>query len=388
MADTSGLPPEGWYPDRPNATRLRHWTGTGWTNEFRQIADAPAPAPVAAPFAAPVAPAAPVETAVRETTDQARSRRELRAKVGTLAQGEPDTPAAGIEPMARATPQPAAVATPVEPQPEPVPEPVEPTPEPPAAASSVARARAAGGYAPIRQQQTWQESFAQNAAQPTGNSQTFAGWLYAASPLWLGALLIAGMTVLSIVNPLLVQAGLAVVGLAMTFLLARQDIRQLKDNGYRPPSLWLVLLPLLYFVVRMVRVGVRGAGMVVTYLLSAVALSGLLYFALMGNLALLSAITPSVPANSTAIPTPVVTLTAQERATILTQAGTEAELRLELAKTWEVGSVKCVPFPSTDAGTTTTCVVQLDGVSYNAGLEVTPDEPGAAFLLTGMLAVP
>ncbi len=391
MADTSGLPPEGWYPDRPNATRLRHWTGTGWTNEFRPIAETPAPAPAApAPIAAPAAPVAPiapvvaVAAPVRETTDQARSRRELRAQVGTLAQGEPDTPAAGIEPMARATPQPAVVEVPVEPEPEPV----DTAPEPNPALSSVARARAAGGYAPIRQQQTWQESFAQNAAQPTGSSQTFAGWLYAASPLWLGALLIAGMTVFSIVNPLLVQAGLAVVGFAMTFLLARQDIRQLKDSGYRPPSLWWVLLPLLYFVVRMVRVGLRGAGMVVTYLLSAVALSGLLYFAFMGNFALLSAITPSVPANSTAIPTPVVTLTPQERATILTQAGTEAELRLELAKTWEVGTVECVPFPSTDAGTTTTCVVQLDGVSYNAGLEVTPDQPGAAFLLTGMLPVP
>ncbi|MCU1410267.1 MAG: hypothetical protein JWR04_974 [Rhodoglobus sp.] len=384
MADTSGLPPEGWYPDRPNAARLRHWTGAGWTNEFRPIDATPAPAPDAAPAVAVV----PKDAPVRETTDQARSRRELRAQVGTLAQGEPDTPAAGIEPMARATPQPVVLETPVEPQPAPEPAPVASAPEPNPALSSVARARAAGGYAPIRQQQTWQESFAQNAAQPTGSSQTFAGWLYAASPLWLGALLIAGMTVFSIVNPLLVQAGLAMVGFAMTFLLARQDIRQLKDSGYRPPSLWWVLLPLLYFVVRMVRVGLRGAGMVVTYLISAVALSGLLYFALMGNLALLSAITPSVPADSTAIPTPVITLTAQERATSLTQAGTEAELRLELAKTWEVGTVECVPFPSTDAGTTTTCVVQLDGVSYNAGLEVTPDQPGAAFLLTGMLPVP
>ena len=386
MADTSGLPPEGWYPDRPNAPRLRHWTGTGWTSEFRPITAAPEPEPAPAASAPAVVPAASVASPVRETTDQARSRRELRAQVGTLAQGEPDTPAAGIEPMARVTPQPVA---PVEPEPEP--EPVVqamPAPAPDPALSSVDRARVAGGYAPMRQQQAWQESFAQNSTQPTGNSQTFAGWLYAASPLWLGALLIAGMTVFSIVNPLLVQAGLAVVGFAMTFLLARQDVRQLKETGYRAPSLWWVLLPLLYFVVRMVRVGLRGLGMVVTYLLSAVALVGLLYMAFIGNPALLSAITPPVPADSTAIPTPVVTLTAQERATILTQAGTEAELRLELAKTWEVGTIACVPFPSTDAGTTTTCVVQLDGVSYNAGLEVTPDEPGAAFLLTGMLPVP
>ncbi len=404
MADTSGLPPEGWYPDRPNATRLRHWNGTGWTNEFRPIPAEPTPAAVpTAPAVPSPAPSAAVPSPVRETTDQARSRRELRAQVGPLSQGEPDTPAAGIQPMARATPQepiaapvpapqPAPEAAPAplpEPAPAPAREPAPPlsAPAPGSTLSSVDRARVASGYPPVRQQQAWQDSFARPEL-PTGNSQTFAGWLYAASPLWLGALLIAGMTVFSIVNPLLVQAGLAVVGFAMTFLLARQDIRQLKDTGYRAPSLWWVLLPLIYFVVRMVRVGLRGAGMVVTYLLSAVALAGLLYFAFVGNPALLSAITPPVPADSTAIPAPVATLSAQERATALTQAGMEAELRTELAKTWEVGTVECVPFPSTEAGTTTTCVVQLDGVDYNAGLEVTPDEPSAAFLLTGMLPVP
>jgi|GEM_PF-6828129 len=354
MADTSGLPPEGWYPDRPNATRLRHWTGTGWTNEFRPI-DAISVALAAAPIVTPV----------RETTDHARSRRELRAQVGALVQGEPDTPPAGV----------AAVATPES----------EPTPEPDMSLSSADRARAAGGYAPIRQQQTWQESFAEKAAIPMGSSQTFAGWLYAASPLWLGALLIAGMTVLPIVNPLLVQGGLSIVGFAMTFLLARQDVRHLVERGYRAPSLWWVLLPFFYFVVRTVRVGARGAAMVVTYLLASVALGGLLYVAFVGNPALLASLTPSVPADSSAIPTPVVTLSAQERANILTPDGTEAQLRLDLAKTFDVGAVDCVQFPSTDAGTTTTCVVELDGVAYNAGLQITPDEPGTAFVLTGML---
>ena len=364
MADTSGLPPEGWYPDRPNAIRLRHWTGTGWTNEFRptDVTHAAATSVAVTPVVAkPVTP-------VRGATDQARSRRELRAQVGALVHGEPDTPSAGV----------AAVVTP-EPEPESLPE---PTLRPDMSLSSAERARAAGSYAPIRQHQTWQESFAEKAAIPTGSSQTFAGWLYAASPLWLGALLIAGTTVLPIVNPLLVQAGLSIVGFAMTFLLARQDVRHLVERGYRAPSLWWVLLPLLYFVVRTVRVGVRGVAMVATYLLAFVALGGLLYVAFVSNPAL-----RSVPADGSAIPTPVVTLSAQERANILTPDGTDAQLRLDLAKTWDVGTVDCVPFPSTDAGTTTTCVVELDGVAYNAGLQITPDEPGTAFVLTGMLPV-
>lgn len=371
MADTSGLPPEGWYPDRPNATRLRHWTGTGWSNEFRPLASAPTAAP-------PVVP-----DPVRETTDQARSRRELRAQVGALVQGQPDTPAAGIAPVLPGAPAP--VASQPESQPESLPTPTpSPEPEPDISLSSIDRARAAGGYPPIRPQQSWQESFAQNAAR-TGSSQTLAGWLYAVSPLWIGALLIAGTTVVPLVNPLLVQGGLSIIGFALSFLLARQDVRYLEERGYHPPSLWWVLLPFLYFVVRATRVGARGVAMVVTYLLSFAALVGLLYLAFVGNPALLSMLMPSTPAESSAIPTPVATLSAQERANILTPDGTEAQLRLDLAKTWDVGAVDCVPFPSTEAGVTTTCVVELDGVAYNAGIEVTPDEPGTAFVLTGML---
>lgn len=392
MADTSGLPPEGWYPDRPNATRLRHWNGTGWTNEFRPIEVRPA---TPAPSPEPVAP-------VRETTD-ARSRRELRAQVGTLAQGEPDAPAQGITPMARAA-EPVAVAptapvAPVAPEPtlrpEPEPEP-EPTPEPaptlsitpdpePAELTAVDRARVAGGYQPTRK--PWQESFTGAIDVPTGSSQTFAGWLFAASPLWIAMMLIAGMTVLSIVSPILVQAGFAVVAFAMTFLLARQDTRHLIERGYRAPSVWWVLLPFFYFVARTVRVGARSLGMLITYVLSFVALLGLLYLAYIGNPALLSLFTPPVQASSSAIPTPVETLTGQERDNLLTQDGIEAQVRLDLAKTFEVGTVTCEPFASIDPGTTTTCVVELDGTQYNAGLQVTPDDPAAAFAITGLTPV-
>lgn len=393
MADTSGLPPEGWYPDRPNATRLRRWNGTGWTNEFRPIVPTPA-----APAAAPVAKAEPV----RETTD-ARSRRELRAQVGSLVQGEPDTPAPGIVPMARQAEAPAAPVVPVVPapvvEPEPArseparPEPAAPEPvptlalaaDPSAEFTAAERARVAAGYQSRRK--PWQESFTGEIDLPTGSSQTFAGWLFAASPLWIGAMLIAGMTLLSIVHPLLVQGGLGLVAFAMTFLLARQDVRQLTEGGYRAPSLWWVLLPFFYFVVRMVRVGMRSAAMAVTYLLSGAALVALLYFAFIGNPMLLSLFSPPVDATSSAIPTPVVTLSPQERDNLLTQAGTEAQVRLELGKTFEVGSVTCEPFASNEAGTTTTCVVELDGSMWNAGLELTPEEPSTAFFITGIIAV-
>lgn len=402
MAETSGLPPEGWYPDRPNATRLRHWTGTGWTNEFRPIEPTPEPAPAPPVAGGPSERTPVVSSPVRETTDPVRSRRELRAQVGALVLGEPDeAPVAMAPPVAVA---PTATAEALETLPAPAPEtardarptpapdtPAEPLPvipkaEADATLSSVNRARVAGGYAPVREK-GWQETFAASADLPTGSSQTFAGWLYAASPLWLGLLIIAGTTVLSLVNPFLVQGGLAIVGFAMTFLLARQDIRHLTERGYRAPSLWWVILPFFYFIVRMVRVGVRGVAMVVTYLLSFIALTALLYFSFIGNPLLLNSLVPSIPADSSAIPTPVATLTAQERANLLTQDGVEAQLRVDLAATFDVGAVDCVPFANLDEGTTTTCVVNLDGVDYNAGLQVTPDEPATAFVVTGMLPV-
>ena len=195
------------------------------------------------------------------------------------------------------------------------------------------------------------------------------------------------MTLLTIVNPLLVQAGLAAVGFLLTVLLARQDVRSLKERGYRAPSAWWVLLPFFYFLIRMIRVGARGLAMFLVYLLSTAALAGLLYVAFIGSPALLSTLVPSTPAETSAVPTPVATLSAQERANLLTPDGIAAQLRVDLAKTFDVGSVDCVPFASTDAGTTTTCVVVLDGVSYNAGLEVTPTEPDSAFVVTGMLPV-
>jgi len=399
MADTSGLPPEGWYPDRPNATRLRHWSGTGWTNEFRPI-EPPAPAATSAP----VSP-------VRETTDPARSRRELRAQVGALVQGEPDLapgahtsavpviaersvpveaaavrpPTLSLRPEAT-TVAPRAVAA--EPVLERAVEPVvvaeiDDTPEIDPSLSSSDRARVAGGYVPTRQ--PWQESFAPTAR--TGSSQTLAGWLFATSPLWVGAMLIAATTVLSIVNPYLVQGGLLLVAFGMTFLLARQDTSNLRRAGYRAPSTWWVLLPFGYFFVRLLRVGMRGMGMLVTYFLSVVAFSGLV-FALVGHPGLFTTLTPSIPAETSSVPTPVATLSAQERANLLTADGIEAKLRLDLASTWDVGAVDCVPFASLDPGVTTTCVVVLDGETYNAGLQVTPDEPDEAFVLTGMLPAP
>jgi hypothetical protein len=432
MADTSGLPPEGWYPDRPNATRLRHWTGTGWTNEFRPLE---------------VSPATPVaQRPVREITDPARSRRELRSQGGSLVQGEADVrtsavpiiPVQGAAPVAPAAPAPIAVAAPTPisvtaparpapvapavptavpvptaaPVASPVPvstfapptvrtpaaapapvavppiiPPVVPPPIiPPVVVAEPAPEPPATSYPPIRPQ-TWQESFADKTPKPTGTSQTLAGWLYATSPLWLGALVIVGMTLLTIVNPLLVQAGLAAIGFLLTVLLARQDVRSLRERGYRAPSAWWVLVPFFYFLIRMIRVGARGLGMFLVYLLSTAALAGLLYVAFIGSPALLSTLVPATPAETSAIPTPLATLSAQERANLLTPDGIEAQLRVDLAKTFDVGTVDCVPFSSTDAGTTTTCVVVLDGVSYNAGLEVTPSEPDAAFVVTGMLPV-
>ncbi|MEM7139751.1 MAG: DUF2510 domain-containing protein [Actinomycetota bacterium] len=49
MSNTGDTPPAGWYPDPDDATQLRFWNGSAWTEQRRTAASMPPPA---APFSA------------------------------------------------------------------------------------------------------------------------------------------------------------------------------------------------------------------------------------------------------------------------------------------------------------------------------------------------
>ena len=134
--------------------------------------------------------------------------------------------------------------------------------------SSQENARRAAGYEPRAH-----STMAWHATEPTvivrGSAQSLSGWFLALSPLWYGGVtvfvgMIPGMDRTATPIPSLVVSLILLFGLALT------DGKRLVANGYRPTSPGWVLLPLVYFILRTVRTGSRGVGMLVAFVLSQV----------------------------------------------------------------------------------------------------------------------
>ena len=217
------------------------------------------------------------------------------------------------------------------------------------------------------------------------SSQTVAGWLLAVSPLWLGAGIVATLVLLPEFPSLLLQGVAALLHFAITALLVVIDTDRLRVKGHRAPSAAWVLVPLLYFIMRVVRVGRSSVGMLVTYLLAPVAVVGIVVL-LAFQTTLLDPVLTRDDGSTGTVTVGETDLSAEERARQLTDVGAEDTLRTELAADWQVGALDCQPFPTDAAKTTTTCLVDLDGTPYTATLETTPDSPTTAFVLAGLAA--
>jgi len=344
--NTTGLPVAGWYPDRPNPTALRWWDGTAWTDHWHQLDAGTGPSPVA----------------------------PSRPPTGPTSTGATGTAPAGTGPTF------AAPTLSISPEP--------PTPEP-STADGASDDLDTGGYPRLGREIPPDRSWMFQKAKRS--TQTIAGWLLALSPLWLGVAVIAALVLLPGLPALYVQAGLAIVVVTVTVLLVILDARTLRSRGLASPSVWWMLLPLVYLVMRVVRVGRASVGLVLTYLLAHAALAALVVYLVLQTTLLSGLTLAGIPlgepeeGSTGTVTAGEPELTAAERAELLTPAGTEAWLREDLSTTWEVGDIDCPPFPSKSATATVTCLVELDGEPYNAGLQVTPDEPTTAFVLTGML---
>ena len=428
MSDDQGMPPAGWYPDSGDPTRLRWWDGSAWADYWHDVEPEPEPEPEPAPVVQAPPPPQPFASARFVTVQQ----RSFAPPEPTYAPAAPTRPAPVVPsyaPAPQAQPRPAATAVieydllerqivtptqtqtqtptpapsltpashrsePVQYQQAPIEVPVERAPEAvrtveaPAEPklSSIDQARIAGGYRAVGHEPEVVEGHAYSVMRKP--SQTFPGWLLAISPLWFGGGAIVAQLLLLQFNPFVVQGISALLGLLLIFGLVTLDRTRLEAQSYRSPSAWWILLPPVYFVRRVMLVGRESLGMLVTWFVSVLLLVGLLAAAVLTQ----GAVFDFVPdtgqgelVDETEVPS-VDPLTADQRAALLTDEGTEAQLRKDLAATFQVGSVECEPFPSQASGVTTTCVVELDGIEYNAGLQVTPDAP-TAFVLLGMLPV-
>jgi hypothetical protein len=134
-----------------------------------------------------------------------------------------------------------------------------------------------------------------------------------------------------------------------------------------------VLIPLVYFIVRAVRVGRGGLGPLILYVLLQ---SAVVAIAVSTTLAPLLA--GSITAGE---------LSPTQRADQLTPSGMATKLRADLEQVGRaVGTdLVCQPLSSMDAGASTTCADTEGGVQVTYQIRVSPEQPRVAFVLAGIL---
>jgi hypothetical protein len=190
----------------------------------------------------------------------------------------------------------------------------------------------------------------------------------------------------------LVQLGLGVLlSYALMIGLAYIDGDRLRKRGYRATAAWWMILAPVFFILRTVRVGVRGLAPMITYFVVSFLIAGLAAFASAAIPAYLASHPAGATSLSAAAPTtsdtaPVLPpLTSQQRAAELSPAGMQATILVTYAKQGtNLKAVKCAPLKNQREGTTTTCAAkQSDGATVTLIEQVTTADQFNAFKQTG-----
>lgn len=347
------MPAAGWYLDVEDSSRQRWWDGTAWTLHARVLEPTSlTPVSISAPSSEPAA----------------LTRRQLRERVGPLTVGAPGV----VEPH----PNVAVLDRPLDMRPR------EPAPD--ATVSSAELLRRAGGYAP-REPVAADASYEKTQPVERGRTQTLSGWFFAFAPLWMGGTSLLVGVFLPFLDSRTAPVASLILAVVLTFGLAWTDGRRLRANGYRPTSPGWVLVPLVYFILRVVRVGARSVPMLVTWVL----LESLIVVSAVWLVAAETLAVTSLPSSNQSQSAPnnshdpaASALTDDERAYLLTPAGVDESMRYSFTGGGQtVGTLSCLPFASTAADTLTTCVIEVDGSLYDVLLRISPEYPDAAFVV-------
>ena len=206
--------------------------------------------------------------------------------------------------------------------------------------------------------------------QTTGSSQTAPIWFLALYPLIsvvvtlvLGAI-VGGMT------GTVPQVAAGGASLVVTLILCSSDSRLLRERGYRPPGWGWGLIPIVYFILRLVRVGKDSLWPFLVW----VGLQVVLYVII-----LMAVLLPLMASGAFGGP-----ISQSERASQLTPGGMAERLGADLTEAGlDVTSAVCPPLPSTDAGAEVQCQVETPTSTMYVIVAVTPEEPGTAFVING-----
>lgn len=221
-----------------------------------------------------------------------------------------------------------------------------------------------------------------------GSAQTFPAWLLAFAPIWIaGSGFGVSLLALAIPIPVPVRAGLTIaIALFLVCALANLDAKRLATRGYRRSTspFWAILLP-VFFILRTIRVGVRGLPAAIVAWLLCLIIGASVVLAVFLPLYLYSqqqAAQSQASAPAAAAP---VALSPAERASELTPAGMQNRVVADFSKTGvALTQVKCQPLPDANDGSQTRCDVWISSGKFGTVVEqVSASDPYTAFHQVG-----
>jgi hypothetical protein len=207
------------------------------------------------------------------------------------------------------------------------------------------------------------------AATPSESTQTWAIWAFALYPLVQLVVVLVLSAIIESFGGTASRLAVGGSGIFLSLYLGRADSKLLKERGYRPPGWGWTLLPLVYFIIRTVRVGRGSLGPLFAWVGLQAALAAVVIVSVLLPLLLML--------NGGAELSPT------DRAAQLTPTGMAEKVTADmLANGFEVTSVVCPPLASTVEGSAVTCEAQTATSNLYVVVEVTPSDPDYAFAIT------
>jgi hypothetical protein len=224
-----------------------------------------------------------------------------------------------------------------------------------------------------------------------GSAQTFPAWLLAFAPIWIaGSGFGVGLIALAVPIPIPVRDALTLaIAILLVCALANLDAKRLAQRGYQRSTspFWAILLP-VFFILRTVRVGVRGLPAAIVAWLLCLIIGASVVLAVFLPLYLYSqqqASQTQASAPAAAAPATEPPLTPTERAAELTPTGMQNRIMSDFSKTGvDLTQVKCQPLPDSNDGSQTRCDIWISSGKFGTVVEqVAASDPYAPFHQVG-----